>query len=321
MKKILMMAMIICLLLAMGIVSYANSDEFKIEGNTLVEYTGSGGDVVIPDGITTIGEKAFLQKEDITSITLPSSVTRIERYAFYNVGYNLFTKGNTDFLGEGAELIINIPENVTYIGDAAFKWVKASNLKIPKGVTYIGEESFTQTPITNITIPKGVKVIPKKAFFKCKELKSVTLYDGITTIGESAFDYCLNLETINFPDSLTSIEFSAFSNCSSLKKVTIPSNVKTIEGCTFRWCTSLSDVVLPEGLEIIEGAAFQGCRSLGEIIIPKSVKEVKFSSFAQPDNTLVVVLYEDSTPHRFILNEIKEHPKMEDRWKKIIKVI
>ncbi len=213
------------------------SKGFKVQGTTLVEYTGSGGDVVIPDGITTIGEKAF-----------------------------------------------------------------------------------AGTPITNITIPKGVKVISREAFLRCRELKSVTLPDKLTTIGADAFRECRNLETINFPDSLTSIGPGAFQSCTSLEKVTIPSNIKTIELWTFQWCTSLNDVVLHEGLETIKGTSFEGCRSLGEVVIPKSVKEINYRAFIRSDNA-VLVLYENSTPHRFILDYIKEYPKMEDHWKKKIKVV
>jgi hypothetical protein len=62
-----------------------------------------------------------IEKRNVRSIKLPTSVTRIEKYAFFNVGYNLFTKGNTDYIGDDVNLVINIPEDVSYIGNGAFK--------------------------------------------------------------------------------------------------------------------------------------------------------------------------------------------------------
>lgn len=61
--------------------------DFRIEGNILVEYTGPGGDVVIPDGISTIGQKAFSENNSLTSVVIPDSVTSIETEAFDHCTY------------------------------------------------------------------------------------------------------------------------------------------------------------------------------------------------------------------------------------------
>ena len=58
--------------------------DFQIENGVLVKYTGNGGDVVIPDGVTSIGNEAFYEYSSLTSVTLPDSLTSIGDSAFYN---------------------------------------------------------------------------------------------------------------------------------------------------------------------------------------------------------------------------------------------
>ena len=88
------------------IVPVPSSDEnFKINSaGVLTEYIGSGGDIVVPDGVTSIGHRAFWGKS-LTSITLPDSVTSFENQAFYGC------EGLTS---------ITIPDSVTAIGEGAF---------------------------------------------------------------------------------------------------------------------------------------------------------------------------------------------------------
>lgn len=89
----------------------ANIDTITKDGFTLtrngllIRYTGSGGDVVIPDGVTAIGGNAFLGKTNVTSITIPSTVTSIGNYAFKNCS-SLTT--------------LTIPKSVTTIGKDVF---------------------------------------------------------------------------------------------------------------------------------------------------------------------------------------------------------
>ena len=60
----------------------SSNNDFEIENGVLVKYTGAGGDVVIPDGVTSIGDWAFSRCEGLTSVTMPDSVTSIEDHAF-----------------------------------------------------------------------------------------------------------------------------------------------------------------------------------------------------------------------------------------------
>lgn len=60
----------------------SSNNDFEIENGVLVKYTGAGGDVVIPDGVTSIGDWAFSRYEGLTSVTIPDSVTSIGDWAF-----------------------------------------------------------------------------------------------------------------------------------------------------------------------------------------------------------------------------------------------
>lgn len=73
----------------------------------LTKYTGDGGDVTIPYGVTSIGNDAFYGCSGLTSITIPNCVMSIGNYAFGNCS-NLTS--------------ITIPTNVASIGDEAFRF-------------------------------------------------------------------------------------------------------------------------------------------------------------------------------------------------------
>ena len=108
--------------------------EFMIENGVLKKYSGPGGDVVIPAGVTEIGGGAFSGCVNLTSITIPGSVTKIGLAAF---------SGCT----------------------------RLTSVTIPTGVTEIGESAFRScTDLTSVTIPEGVTEIGGAAFEKCKKL-------------------------------------------------------------------------------------------------------------------------------------------------------
>lgn len=79
----------------------SSNNDFEIENGVLVKYTGAGGDVVIPDGVTSIGDWAFSRCEGLTSVTMPDSVTTIGDYMFHSC------KSLTS---------VTIPDSVTSIG-------------------------------------------------------------------------------------------------------------------------------------------------------------------------------------------------------------
>ena len=140
-------------------------------------------DLVIPDGVTSIGWYAFSGCSGLTSITIPNSVTSIGDGAFY------YCTGLTS---------ITIPDSVTSIGDSAFPGC---------------------TGLTSVTIPDSVTSIGECAFHNCSGLTAVTIGNGVTSIGGETFYGCTGLTSVTIPDSVTSIGWGAFYGCTGLTAI------------------------------------------------------------------------------------------------------
>ena len=230
--------------------------------------------LIIPDGVTSIGDYAFSNCTGLTNVTIGNNVTSIGNYAFYNTswynnqpdglvyagkvayGYKGTMPSNTSIVIKDGTLgiassafdgcsgltSITIPNSVTNIGDSAFDGCKGlTSITIPISVTSIGSGVFSGcTGLTSITIPDSVTSIGYRAFYNCSGLTSVTTGNGVTSIGSSAFEGCKGLTSITIPDSVTSIGSNAFRNCSRLTRVTIGNNVTSIGSSAFNGCSRLS---------------------------------------------------------------------------------
>ena len=101
----------------------ADSDGFVIVNGMLCDYNGPGGDVVIPEGVTAIGDEVFYEHKKLTSVNLPDSVEWIGDRAFQ------FCKQLTE---------VTIPENLKSIGKRAFFGCRnLERIKIPGSVERI----------------------------------------------------------------------------------------------------------------------------------------------------------------------------------------
>ena len=267
--------------------------------------------------LTAIGDFAFSFK-DLTSVTIPATVTSIGRNAFaacaslttvdLSNASGLNTIGDSAFHSSGLTSI-TIPAAVTSIGKAAFTnctSLATVDLSNASGLDTIGSNVFGLTAITSITIPAAVKSIEDTAFGNCKKLTTVDLSNasGLNTIGEKAF-YSTGITSITIPAAVTSIEGSAFRSCtnlttvdlsnasglktigdsaflsSGLTSITIPAAVTSIETNAFAWCASLATAVFdsPSSLKTIGDQAFGGT-SLTSIAIPAAVKSIGDSAFS-----------------------------------------
>ena len=128
--------------------------------------------------VTAIGDKAFYQCANLTSITIPKGVTRIGEQAFYAC---------TGLTG------VVLPDGVTSIGKNAFHACRnLTSVTIPGSLATIGYGAFQATGLTSVTIPRGVTTIGEYAF-DSSGLTSVTIADSVTKIGDCAF---ISYETI-----------------------------------------------------------------------------------------------------------------------------
>ena len=163
--------------------------------------------ILLPEGMTSIGDGAFSWCIAIKTISIPNSVKTI--------GYAAFT--SCDSL-----TFINFGTNITHIGPVAFAGCSAITiLNIPNSVTSIGADAFLYcSSLTSVAIPNSVTSIGGGAFSGCSSLTSVTIPNSVTSIGNSAFGGCSSLTSVTIGNSVTSIGNYAFSRCSSLTSIT-----------------------------------------------------------------------------------------------------
>ena len=223
---------------------------------------------VIPSSVTSIGSYAFYNCSGLTSVTIPNSVTSIGSSAF-----------------SGTAWYNNQPDGLVYAGKVAYKYKGEmptnTNITIKDGTLGIAEYAFQNcSGLTSVTIPNSVTSIGERAFSGCSGLTSVTIPNSVTSIGGSAFEGCSGLTSVTIGNSVTSIGNYAFSYCSGLTSVTIPNSVTSIGSSAFSWCSGLTSVTIPNSVTSIGSSAFSGCSGLTSVTIPNSVTSIGGSAFS-----------------------------------------
>lgn len=162
---------------------------------------------------------------------------------------------------------VTIPDSVTSIGAWAF--IDCSNLTsviIPDSVTTMGEWVFSGcSNLTSVVIGDSITSINNRAFYYCTSLGSLVIPDSVITIGDEVFVHCESLTSVEIGDSVTSIGAWAFSGCSNLTSITIPDSVTTIGERVFYDCTSLASITIPESVVSISADAFRNCNNLANV--------------------------------------------------------
>ena len=245
--------------------------------------------ITIPNSVTEIGISTFENCTNLEYMTMPNSVTSIGSSAFYgcssltsiNIPGGVTRIWSDAFEGCSSLTSINISDGVTEIDSDAFKGCSSlTSITIPDSVTSIGYDAFRCcSSLKNINIPNSVTSIGDSAFYGCSSLTSINIPDGVTSIGNWTFEDCSSLTSITIPDSVTSIGFRAFEGCSSLTSITIPDSVTSIDNDAFRGCTSLTSITIPNSVTSIGDGAFRCCSSLTSINIPDGVTSIGSSAF------------------------------------------
>ena len=309
-KQIISIALIFVMLAAFlpgaGLAAFAADGDFTIKNGVLTKYNGSGGDVVIPEGVTSISDFAFGLNSTMTSVTIPKTVTAIGEDTFSTCsGLTKFVvkSGNPSYSSQDGVLYnkdktllmlcpakktgtLSIPDTVTSLGDWAFELcAELTGITIPKSLTSIGRFTFGACrSLTSISVDSGNPAFSSQdgvlynkdrtTLIMCPAKKtSVSIADSVTTIGEKAFSGCGKLKSISLPASVTSIGNSAFVGCSGLTNLTLPSSVKTVGAYAFQYCTALKSVFVPKSVTSIGMWAFIDCDSLATVYYAGSREE------------------------------------------------
>ncbi len=218
-------------------------------------YTGNGEDVVIPSKIkgkpvTWIVGGGFSFNNDLKSITIPESVTKINLCAF-----------------TGCDNLLNINVNAKNKYFSSKNGVLFNKAKT-KLIQYPGGKGG------KYTVPSSVKIIGEGAFANNNKLQIVDMSDKVTKIEYDAFCGCEGLKKINISNGIKEIDLRVFLRCSKLDNVVIPKNVSIIRMGAFSGCKSLTKLTISPGVKEIVMGAFNGCTKLKRVTIPKSVTKI-----------------------------------------------
>ncbi len=288
---------------------------------TITGYDLNIGDLIIPRTIeglpvTAIGAWAFKDRVDLTSVTIPDSVSSIGEFAFFQcTGLKAFIadKANPTFSSVDGILFNKLQTTLIQYPIGRVDFSDA----IPKSVTTLGDRAFQFcTGLTNVTIPNSVTTIGLAAFLSCTSLTSLTIPDSVTTLGNGAFLSCTSLASVTIPGSVAAIGDYPFGHCTSLEAIsvvdtnpffsgvdgvlfnklqttllqypiakagfsyTIPSSVTTVGNLAFADCSGLASLTIPNSVTTIGPVAFVSCTSLTGVTIPNSVTTIGDGSFA-----------------------------------------
>ena len=245
--------------------------------------------------VTGIGAWAFENSVQLTTITIPESVTYIEESAFYNcssltsltIPNKVHSIYDDAFWGCSKLATIIIPKSVTSIGKGVFQRCDAlESIVVEEGNPRYDSRNNCNAIIwdkslvagcKNTIIPDGISSIWTNAFMYCNGLSTIDIPEGVTAIESGAFQGCSNLSSVTLPSSLETIHDFAFADCPNLESVTIPSNVKTIGDGVFRYCqlktvTSLIDNPFPISNDVFTNDNNYSISENTDLYVPKGAK-------------------------------------------------
>lgn len=178
--------------------------------------------------VTSIGEYAFYNLEDIQTVYLPSSLKTIGEYAFYNMGIKE----------------LKLPDSVTTIGKNAFTFCDSlKNLKLSKNLEFVSESAFygcEKLEYLDFSQTK-LKTISKHSFKNCSSLTYLNL-SGVEQIEESAFENDEALLDLSIADTVKHIGLKAFMGCESVKSLYLGNSVEVINEYAFKDLTNLEQL-------------------------------------------------------------------------------
>lgn len=270
-------------------------------------------EVIVEDGVTSVGNYAFYGMPQLKNVKLADTVTSIGDYAFKNcnvlerVGFpsGLTNLGESAFYACTSLRAVDIPSSLYTVKPYVFKNCTALEevvlhegnlMKLSDGAFYgctnLREIKFPAcldiidvycfkgcSKLDTIMIPKGDLTQLREAVFYGTAISNIVIPEGITVIKPYAFKNCTKLIQVDFPVTLTNVDEAAFYACTSLTKVNFPEKVTAIGNYAFRKCTSLNSIQFSKSLISIGESSFYGCVSLAKLVIPDATKTIGAYAF------------------------------------------
>lgn len=253
------------------IMNLAYSDSYQCGPNLFFYFNSSSGTLSFTGSGTmdnfSYSTVLWSQNSDaITSIVIPEGVTSIGNCAFYRC-----SKLKS----------VSLPSTLKSIGDDAFeRCTLLENISIPDGVTRIAKNTFYQCwNLTNVELPSSLKSIGEDAFAECDKLYSISIPYGTETLEYGAFARCGGLTYALIPETVETIGKRAFSECYSLKVADIPKNVKVIGDYAFNRCRKLETEVELNQITDLGTEAFWDCEKITSLVISSSITEIPNGAF------------------------------------------
>ena len=229
--------------------------------------------IVLPKGITTIGDDAFSYNTSLTSIKIPNTVTTIGKRAF---------RGCTNLTS------IEIPDSVTYIGDYCFYGCnRLQKIKLSKKIQTINQRLLQGcSSLTEIEIPEGVKSIGFQAFCNCNKLTTITLPASLTSFNGTAIAGLSRLTEVKVADGNNSFKFEngillskdgkkMYMALLTLTEINVPNGVVSIDTGTLSG-SSATKIILPDTVSSnLSGSVFYGMNKLTTIELSSTSKNLK----------------------------------------------
>ena len=281
-------------------------------------------DLVIPDGVASIGSWSFMNCSYLTSVTIPESVTKIGEAAFYecssltdvycyadNVPTTRYDAFKENLI---ASATLHVPAGSIDLYKTTSPWSEFGNIVALPAVANEYKDPatnviYTYYPASNkAEVKKGYEHFVENWYGPLFEPGSpdakdeIIILDKITIngkeyivdkIGYCAFSYNKNITSVIIPSSVKSIEYGAFLGCSSLSNVVFSRGLNSIGWLAFNNCSNLKQISLPEGLKSIGGGAFSFC-GMSDITIPSCVEEIgNMQAFYSPALKTITSLIKD----------------------------
>ena len=240
----------------------------------------AGTSYTIPNTVEYITKDALGNVTDLEELTIPNSVTELNRLVAtvdggvipsslttIHLNANVTTIPDSFVDGFSSLQICDIPSYITKISNRAFSYCNLSSISIPASVTSIADNSFqANSNCTSITVDANNTVYDSRD--NCNAIiisnsnklltgcKNTVIPNTVTEIGNNAFYECNGLSSINIPNGVIKIGANAFQRCSGLTTISLPSTLKEVGNYGLA-ATPFTSLIFPEGFEKLGMRAFE----------------------------------------------------------------